>query len=288
MKYHILVFLAVICLSVSCTLQKEVEPKPNIVWINLDDLGVELGCYGNTDVKSPNIDKLASEGIRFTKAYAAAPICSPSRSAMITGMYPTAVNCIEHRPLKKAPLPEGVVPITEYFREAGYFCTNGSGKNMNKGGKTDFNFSYEGKIFDGTDWNQRQSGQPFFAQVQIFEPHRPFVDDTENPIDYNKVTLPDCYPDNPLLKADWAKYLESIQVGDKIVGNILQRLEEEGLAENTIVFLFGDNGNCIVIVLENFFYLLGVIVVVPGGNDVFRPHKRHRIQIIVCGDRLAI
>ncbi len=228
-------------LTILSSCQKEIV-KPNIVWINLDDLGVELACYGNTDVKTPNIDNLASEGVRYTSAYATAPICSPSRSSMITGMYPTAINCIEHRALKKKKLPEGVVPVTKYFRDAGYFCTNGSGKNLKKGGKTDFNFKPDEKIFDGTDWSQRQPGQPFFAQVQIFEPHRPFVEDKESPVSPDQITLPASYPDHPLLRVDWAQYLESIQVGDKIVGKVLKRLEEEGLAENTVVFLFGDNG----------------------------------------------
>lgn len=222
----------------SCSQEEKIQP--NILWINCDDLGIELGCYGNKDVKTPNIDNLANEGILFTRAYVTAPICSSSRSSMITGMYPTSINSLEHRTIVKRELPEGVSPITEYFKNAGYFCTNGN-DDITKPGKTDFNFITE-NIFEGTDWAQRKSNQPFFAQVQIFQPHRPFVDDLEDPIPYESVHLPRCYPHYPLLKADWAKYLESVQVADKKVGNILQRLEEEGLADNTIVFLFGDNG----------------------------------------------
>ena len=215
--------------------------KPNILWINADDLGVELGCYGNKDVKTPNIDRLASQGVRFMHAYTAAPICSPSRSSMITGMYPPSINCQDHRTIDMTELPSGIRPITEYFKEAGYFCTNGNGMDMSKSGKEDYNFK-TGNIFDGTDWAQRKSGQPFFAQVQIIYPHRPFVHDPDHPINPDHVHLPDCYPDHPLLRADWALYLESIQQCDKIVGKILDRLEKEGLAENTIVMLFGDNG----------------------------------------------
>lgn len=240
MKKSLFVAVFGILLFCSCSLQ-EIQPKPNILWINSDDLGIELGCYGNEDVSTPNIDKLASEGILFTRAYVTAPICSSSRSSMITGMYPTSINCLEHRTVDMRRLPEGVLPITEYFRNAGYFCTNGHAKDMSKPGKADFNFIAE-DVFDGTDWSQRTPGQPFFAQAQIFEPHRPFVDDLLNPVSYEDVHLPDCYPDHPLLKADWAKYLESVQIADKIVGEILERLENEGLADNTIVFFFGDNG----------------------------------------------
>lgn len=217
------------------------ENKPNIVWIISDDMGIELGCYGNSDVKTPNTDKLADEGILYTHAYATAPMCSPSRSSLITGMYPPSVNSQDHRTMDMTKLPEGIRPVTDYFREAGYFCTNGSAKNMSSPGKEDYNFLAE-KLYPGTDWSQRQSQQPFFAQIQIFQPHRPFVDDLKDPVCPDSIHLPASYPDVPLLRADWAKYLESVQVADKLVGAILERLEKEGLADNTIVFFFGDNG----------------------------------------------
>ena len=215
--------------------------SPNILWIVGDDLGLELGCYGNNEVRTPNIDRLAGQGVKYTNAYATVPVCSPSRSSLITGMYPTSINCLDHRTIDMTELPAGIRPITEYFREAGYFCTNGNSLDMTKPGKEDYNFK-SGNLFDGTDWAQRKTGQPFFAQVQIYNPHRPFVHDTENPINPDNVHLPACYPDHPLLRADWAMYLESIQQCDKIVGKFLDRLENEGQTENTIVILFGDNG----------------------------------------------
>ena len=218
-----------------------VSDPPNILWINCDDLGQELSCYGNPDVRTPNMDRLAAEGIRYTKAYANAPVCSSTRSSQITGMYPSAINCLNHRTIEKLPLPDGVVPVMELFRDAGYFCTNGSAGNMKRKGKEDYNF--QGKdFFDGTDWADRAEGQPFFAQVQIHEPHRDFVKDRQNPVDYLSVELPGCYPDHPLIRADWALYLESVQAADRYVGDILKRLEGEGLADNTIVILFGDHG----------------------------------------------
>jgi len=235
MKKHTLYLISFAAL-VAC----HSKERPNVLWINCDDLGVELGCYGNPDVKTPNIDRLAGQGVLYTKAYATSPICSPSRSSMITGMYPPSVNSQDHRTIDMTKHPAGIRPITDYFREAGYFCTNGNA-DLTKKGKEDYNFLTK-YLYNGVDWSQRSEGQPFFAQVQIFNPHRPFVHDLENPVNPDQVHLPACYPNIPLLRADWAMYLESIQICDKQVGKILDRLDKEGLAENTIVILFGDNG----------------------------------------------
>ncbi|MEH0152713.1 sulfatase [Limibacter armeniacum] len=217
------------------------QERPNILWINCDDLGREISCYGNTDVHTPHMDQLASEGVMFLNAYANAPVCSSSRSSQITGMYPTAINSLNHRTIEKQPLPEGIVPIMEIFQQQGYFCTNDWAHNMNKEGKQDYNFLGD-NFFDGTDWKQRAEGQPFFAQVQIHEPHRVFKKDHERPINPDHVQLPDCYPDHPIIRKDWSMYLESVQIADKRVGEIIERLEKENLLENTIIILFGDHG----------------------------------------------
>ncbi len=217
------------------------QQRPNVIWINCDDLGQDVACYGNPDAYTPNIDKLAEQGLMYLNAYANGPVSSVSRSSQITGMYPPAINCQNHRTVEMLALPENIVPVMEIFRNAGYFCTNGWAHDMTKKGKEDYNFL--GKdFFDGTDWNQRAKGQSFFAQVQIHEPHRVFVNDKEHPVEASTVKLPSYYPDHPLIRADWKLYLESVQTADKWVGIILDRLEKEGLADNTIVFLFGDNG----------------------------------------------
>ncbi|WP_298369566.1 sulfatase [uncultured Lutibacter sp.] len=239
LKFVVAIFLVTV--AVSCTSKKEVKVQPNILWINCDDLGRELACYGNTDVYTPNMDKLAKQGVKYVNAYANAPVCSASRSSQITGTYPSAYNLLNHRTMDRVPLEEGVVPIMELFRKEGYFCTNGWAHKMTKNGKEDYNFSGK-NFFDGTDWNQRAEGQPFFAQVQIHEPHRVFVEDKEHPLDADEITIPEVYPDHPIIRADWKLYLESVQTADKRVGYILDRLEKEGLADNTIVILFGDHG----------------------------------------------
>ena len=215
---------------------------PNVVWIISDDLGLELGCYGLETVSTPHLDRLAGQGVRYTQAYATAPVCSASRSALITGMYQSAIACEPHRKVDKQPLPDRVQPITEYFRKKGYFVCNGN-HNLSKRGKTDYNFKSEvkGGMYDGSDWSERDKNQPFFAQVQIFDPHRKFAKDT-SPERREKIVLPPYYPDHPVTRADWANYLASVEVLDRKVGNILERLDNEGLADNTIVFFFGDHG----------------------------------------------
>ena len=225
----------------SLTLLAFAQKQPNILWINCDDLGRELACYGNPDVYTPNIDKLAFEGVKYTNAYSNAPVCSASRSSQILGMYPSAANVLNHRTMDKKPLPKEYPTLMQLFQNAGYFCTNGWAHAMHKPGKEDYNFS-DKNLFDSTDWKNRDKNQPFFAQVQIHEPHRVFVKDKDRPIAPQKVTLPGCYPDYPLIRADWALYLESIQIADKRVGYILDRLNKEGLTDNTIVILFGDHG----------------------------------------------
>jgi uncharacterized sulfatase len=224
-----------------------VTEKPNILWIIADDLGTDLACYGNKVVSTPNTDRLASEGITFTNAFTVVPVSSPSRSCLMTGMYPVSIDCHQHRTLNKDPLPDGIIPVTEYFRQAGYWVSNGDGTRFGKPGKTDFNFQFNAKtLFDGSDWTGRKAGQPFFAQMQIHFPHRPFETDSLHPVDPAKVLISPVYPDHPVTRADFAAYLESVQHADKCVGRILEKLSQDGLLDNTIIMFFGDQGRPMV------------------------------------------
>jgi uncharacterized sulfatase len=141
-------------------------------------------------------------------------------------------------------LPEPVEVITAYFRRAGYFTANvrTAARGVRGTCKTDFNFTPSEDPFDGTDWSRRKAGQPFFAQVNFKLTHRTFVRDEQHPIDPDAVKAPPYYPDHPITRRDWADYLESIQVLDGQVGKVLDRLEQEGLADNTLVIYFGDHG----------------------------------------------
>jgi len=234
------------------------QPRPNILWILAEDIGPQLSCYGEPLVQTPNIDKLASQGARFTRAFTTAPVCSASRSALITGMCQTSIGAHNHRTFDKKPLPSGVKIITDYLHEAGYFTVlsgRGPSKKDNKEGgpsgtgKTDFNFIFK-NAFDGYDWNQRKPGQPFFAQLTLGESHRghgwPLARKTlRNLVDPNQVKLPPYWPDHPIARDEYANYLDAIQLVDSYVGVIMKRLEDEGLADNTVVFFLGDNGSCL-------------------------------------------
>ncbi len=214
---------------------------PNILWIIAEDLSPDLSCYGNPDLSTPNIDRLAAEGVRYTGAFATAPVCSACRSALLTGMYQTSIGAHQHRTAPKGTLDSNARLLTDRFREAGYFTCNAAGDDWSRAGKTDLNFTLDDP-FDGTDWRQRESGQPFFAQVNFNETHRAFVRDPERPIDPDLVQIPPFYPDHPITRRDWADYLECAQVLDRKVGAVLRRLDEDGLAESTVVFFFGDHG----------------------------------------------
>jgi N-sulfoglucosamine sulfohydrolase len=268
-----LIFLAVlllVCRGAASSWAAGKDGPWNVLWIVADDLGVELGCYGEPEVATPNIDRLAAEGMRYTNCFATSPVCSSSRTAFILGMYQTTVGGHHHLTRIKPVLEEGVRPVTEWFRGAGYFVSNGSSSSVtlqsgagrakvapsarDKGdanlevelgkGKVHYNFVCDEKrLFDGTDWRDRADpGQPFFGQVQIKEPHRAFVVVDDSVIDAAKVRVPPIYPEHPVTRADWRNYLASIQVLDEKVGVILERLEADGLSENTVVMFFGDHG----------------------------------------------
>jgi N-sulfoglucosamine sulfohydrolase len=212
--------------------------KPNILWILIEDWSTDLSCYGTPLVQTPHIDKLAAEGIRFERAYTTAPVCSASRSAMMTGFHQNYIGANQHRTADKKPLPHGIKPIPQLLEEAGYYTATMIGA------KTDCNFTTTGKLFMGKSWKERKAGQPFYVQATFGGTHRNFVRDPIRPIDADKVKLPPYYPDVPLARRDWANGLETVQVVDRQVGEFLRQLKDDGLEENTIVFFIGDHGRC--------------------------------------------
>ncbi len=229
--------------------------KPNIIWVITEDICPELGCYNYPLVQTPNLDAFAKEGVRYTNAFSTGPVCSASRSAMITGMYQTSIGAHNHRSHRKDGymLPEPVKPITEYFKQAGYYTCNASlnAKGITGFGKTDYNFNTTGKPFDGYDWHQRKQDQPFFAEVMLFITHRSKawqneVQQHQPQIDADKVKLPQYYPDVSVAREDWATYLESIQLMDAYFGLLIKQLKEEGLYDNSVIIFTSDHGRCMV------------------------------------------
>jgi arylsulfatase A-like enzyme len=211
-----------------------------------EDFGPELACYGTPQVWSPNLDQLADEGVRYTRAYTTAPVCSASRSAFMTGMYQTTIGAHNHRSHRDDgyELPDGVRVLTDWLRDAGYFTANvrqlPQQLGFNGSGKTDWNFAYDGKPFDSDRWDDLKAHQPFYAQVNFQETHRKFQ--APRKADPDKVVIPPYYPDHPVTRNDWAAYLDAASELDRKVGLILKQLEADGLAGNTIVMFFGDHG----------------------------------------------
>lgn len=227
---------------------KPAAARPNILWVVAEDLGPDLGCYGNRDARTPNLDKFAAQGRLYRRAYSTGPVCSPSRSAFMTGMYQTSIGAHHHRSHRDDGyrLPAGVKLLTERLRGAGYFTANvvefpGATK-LRGAGKTDWNFQPPDQPFDSRKWADLQSRQPFYAQVNLNETHRIYRKVETNPTDPARVTLPPYLPDHPVAREDWALYHDSMQTLDAKVGKVLERLEQDGLNGNTVVFFFGDNG----------------------------------------------
>lgn len=222
--------------------------RPNIVWIVSEDASPHIGCYGETAIRTPHLDRLAAEGVRFTRAFVTCPVCSPSRSAMVTGMYQTTLGAHNHRSqrpqgkgsapgpyLSSYALPASIRLIPQLFAEAGYYVVNGGT------GKTDYNFLEPEGLYRGKDWAGRRPGQPFFAMIELrggkFRKAR-----VEPMTDPASVTLPPYYPDDPVLRADWAEYLNSWVACDHEVGQVLERLKRDGDLANTVVFFWTDHG----------------------------------------------
>ncbi len=214
-------------------------PRPNILWITIEDWSPDLSCYGTPGIHTPHVDRLAAQGTRYTRAFTTAPVCSPSRSAMMTGFHQNYIGAHQHRTANKKPLPHGIRPIPNLLSDAGYFTCLMSRKldlNFTPGRRQD--------LFDGTDWKQRAAGQPFFARVTFTGTHRSWNRDPQRPIAVEDVELPPYYADTPFVRRDWANGLEQMQIVDREIGGLLKRLKKEGLAEDTLVFFIADHGRC--------------------------------------------
>ena len=262
MKSGWLAGLIISCLTLSefspQTIDAADQQRPNIVWIIPDDMSANFSCYGETAIQTPNVDRLAASGVKFTNAYVTAPVCSTCRSAFITGMYQTSIGAHHHRSGRgelKIKLPEGIQLVPKLFQEAGYH-TSITGWPMNgRLGKTDYNFEWDKSVYDGNDWAKRKKGQPFFAQIQTAggklrgkdasgwekvsrAAEKRFGSRTPN----SAVNLPPYYPDHPNIVRDWAAYLDSVRMTDAMVGDVLARLEAEGVRDNTLVLFMTDHG----------------------------------------------
>jgi N-sulfoglucosamine sulfohydrolase len=216
--------------------------KPNILWITSEDNASHwLGCYGNKDARTPRLDALAAEGMRFTAAYSNAAVCAVARSTILNGVYAPSQGTQHMR--SRHPIPASIKPYVTYLREQGYYCTNNS--------KTDYNFKgNDAALWDDCSgkahYRKRPDGKPFFAIFNLTETHESSLFPRKNEpaprLDPAKLTLPPYLPDLPEVRSDFARYHDRMTDMDTRVGEILDQLEKAGLAEDTIVFYYADHG----------------------------------------------
>ena len=225
--------------------------RPNILWITSEDNSASwLGCYGNKEALTPRLDKLASEGLRFTRAYANAPVCAVARSTILNGLHAVSQGTQHMR--SRYPIPTNIVPYVTAMRDAGYHCTNHS--------KTDYNFlGNDNALWDQcqekADFRNRPENKPFLAVINLFISHESSLfpekisanrrlgaipKDTR--LDPASLVLPPYLPDLPEIRSDAAIYHDNMTAMDREVGRILDQLEHHGLADDTIVFYYSDHG----------------------------------------------
>jgi N-sulfoglucosamine sulfohydrolase len=231
--------------------------RPNIVWISNEDMSPRLGVYGDKIARTPVLDRMAAQSIRYTNAFTTAPVCAPSRAAIITGMYQNAIGAQHMRTTEdtvpELPGPYLAVPpfyvkaFPEYLRAAGYFTSNRA--------KTDYQFGVPFTIWDDlgqtAHWRNRPAkNQPFFSvfNLEITHESRIFPSSPARkgkPLisDPNELLVPPYYPDTKLVREELARVYDNIADMDRQVGELLKQLEDDGLLENTVVFYWSDHGD---------------------------------------------
>ena len=239
----------------------DARERPNILWIVGENFSNDLGCYGQANVATPYLDTLADAGIRYTNAFATSPVCAPSRSCFMLGMYQTTTDTHNMRSHRSDDfrLPKGVRPLTQRLKDAGYFSANIThlGDEEIGTGKLDLNFVNEGQLYESSQWDSLKSNQPFFAQINLPEAEYdiydrksaekdrvPWVGEQWHPkvATPENVSPPPYYPDHQIVRQEWARYLNSISGADVRIGKILKRLVADGLDEDTVIIFFSDNG----------------------------------------------
>ncbi len=223
--------------------------RPNILWISCEDISSHLGCYGDPLATTPNLDHLAAQGTMYTHAFTCHGVCAPSRTGIITGMYPISLGANHMR--SKVQLPEQIRLFPALLREAGYYCSNNS--------KTDYNLVWnQQEVWDETSgqahYRKRANGQPFFAVFNLTMTHESkiwpagwagVVKDLPESERHSAegIEVPPIYPNTQSVREDFARLADLITVMDRRVGQLLEELERNGLSEDTIVIFWSDHGN---------------------------------------------
>lgn len=234
---------------------QKLPDRPNILWLFCEDMSPDMGCYGDSYAVTPNLDQLAQEGLRYTNAFSVAAVCSPSRSGLITGVYPSTLGT-EHQRIW-TELPEQIIPFPALLRQVGYYCVNPD--------KEDYNFVTPKGVWDASGekatYHNRKPGQPFFQITQFGGTHdsqmRRTDESHESVIahftnqqrhDPKKVPWETYYPENlkyfdaSRIHQSIAQCYDNITLMDLWVGKIIQQIKDEGLYEDTIIMFFSDHG----------------------------------------------
>lgn len=282
---------------------RQVADRPNILWIVAEDVSPWMSAYGDDTVSTPTLDAMASEGVVFLNAFSPNPICSPTRSALMTGRWPTSDGVHNHRRSRDPEgrdainLPEGHLTLPEVFRANGY-------KTFNIG-KDDYNFVYDRESLYNAgpagsagylgamkgpdfDWTQLAEGGPFFGQIQLSGGKGGASELVE--LNSDELQLPPYYPDIPTLRSEFEGHYQNIVKTDGEIAEILAALEATGEADNTVVFFFADHG-MLMLRHKQFVYDGGVHVPVfiryPEGAELIRRQGARRGQLISLIDLSA-
>jgi uncharacterized sulfatase len=231
--------------------------RPNIIWITAEDMSPTLGCFGDPDAITPNIDKLAKQSVRYTRAFASAPVCSPSRSCLIQGTYPTTLSTQQMR--SGFPVPPNMTGFPALLRKHGYYTTNNVKTDYNSGNFEEIIKSSWNENSSSAHWRKRKDKKkPFFSVFNLMTSHQSrsmvwpyerFEKEIQSKLssdqihDPAKVTIPPYYPNTPVVRKTVARFHDCVTAMDKEVGEILRQLEQDGLAKDTIVFFFSDHGS---------------------------------------------
>ena len=226
-------FLCVLCGHSSAA------ERPNILWLVSEDHGPHVGCYGDPYATTPTFDALAAKGLRYKHCWSNAPVCAPSRTTLICGLYASSTGGEHMR--SAVPFPTGKKAYPELLRDAGYYCTNNA--------KEDYNLTFPGKIWDASSkqahWKNRPDSVPFMAVFNSEKSHESQIRKVPHKLvhDPAKVRVPAYHPDTPEVRHDWAQYYDGVSAADADAGARLAELEAAGLAEDTIVFYYADHGS---------------------------------------------
>ena len=236
--------------------QTDETPKPNILWVTIEDTSPQfIGCYGDESARTPVIDRLAGEGVRFTNAFSTGTVCSPSRTAIITGVKTYQTGTGNHR--SKYPVPEFMKGFPYYMQESGYYTTNNVKTDYNVANESEYIAEAWNESSNKAGWWNREPGQPFFAVFNFAESHqsRTMTEpyewylkhvfehlESEERIGENEFEMPPFYRDSPEMRKQFARVYNSIKLTDNRIGELLARLESDNLKDSTIVFFFADHG----------------------------------------------